>query len=86
MLALNIIKRTSTTILLLICAMVFPWWVLFIFLLGALFYWHRYWEAILIAMFADSLFSGSIGIYTIIFLLIFIFLEVARKRMIFEGF
>ena len=53
-------KRIIFDVILIICMITFPWWVGIVLALAALFYFEKFYEAVFVGLFIDSIYGSSV--------------------------
>ncbi|MBP9763457.1 MAG: hypothetical protein KBD10_01785 [Candidatus Pacebacteria bacterium] len=82
------ILRLIITVLLVLFVFVIPWWLSFILVIAASFYFKNFYEAVFVALIMDSIF-GSVSVFgnfpyvlTLIFLVLIFIVNKIREKLI----
>ena len=79
------ILRVLASLILLVLGFIFPWWVLLILLILAMWYFRNYVEAIIVAGLVEQVFVGTVGSswrFTLIVVAVFLIIVLLKQRII----
>lgn len=76
-------KRAGATLILVVSAVLFPWWLTAVLSFSGLFLFKKYIEAVLIMIFLDVLYGfPEVPYFTIVGLIVFVVIEIFKKSLL----